>query len=58
MIQTAACNNPLNPYIRVLIGAWLSLVERQVWDLKVASSNLVAPTSLPFQCDPIGFDFS
>ena len=26
------------------VGAWLSLVERQVWDLNVASSNLAAPT--------------
>ena len=28
------------------IGAWLSLVERYVRDVEVASSNLVAPTSL------------
>ncbi len=25
-------------------GAWLSLVERSVWDREVASSNLAAPT--------------
>ena len=27
-------------------GAWLSLVERKVWDLDVAGSNPAAPTTL------------
>ena len=27
-------------------GAWLSLVERQLWELNVAGSNPVAPTIL------------
>jgi len=32
----------------VNIGAWLSLVERSVWDREVASSNLAAPTNQLF----------
>ena len=30
-------------------GAWLSLVERQLWELNVASSNLAAPTIFFFK---------
>lgn len=33
-------------YYESVVGAWLSLVERSVWDREVASSNLSAPTKI------------
>ena len=30
--------------VGLVIGVWLSLVERQLWELNVAGSNPVAPT--------------
>jgi len=32
--------------VRIICGVWLSLVERYVRDVEVASSNLVTPTIL------------
>ena len=37
--------------LSVVIGVWLSLVERYVRDVEVASSNLVTPTMIGRKAD-------